>query len=247
MTAENATRLAGITFFINKPIRMKSSLLLALSLLIPVACTHQQAQKTNATSDADQYAFAKLPALKPGEAVATFGGGCFWAMEEVFDEIKGVDKAVAGYAGGTLPNPTYEQVSTDETGHAEAVQVYYDPNVIAYDQLLDVFFAGHDATELNRQGPDVGRHYRSVVFYRTPAERAAIEAAIQRESASGHHSDPIVTTVESIVAFYPAENYHQGYCKIHPDELYIRSVSLPKVEKMRKAMPDKLKTGLMDL
>ncbi len=226
---------------------MKAVLLLAFGLLLSTACSHQQAQSANESTESDQYSFAKLPVPKPGEAVATFGGGCFWAMEEVFDEIKGVREAVSGYAGGTLPDPTYEQVSTDETGHAEAVQVYYDPKVITYDQLLDVFFAGHDATQLNRQGPDVGRHYRSVAFYRTPDEKARIEAAIRRETASGHHSDPIVTTVEPITAFYPAENYHQGYCKIHPDELYIRSVSLHKVEKMRKAMPDKLKTGLMDL
>ncbi len=225
---------------------MKPILLLTFSLLFATACSSPSAKTTNQAAPSDQYAFAKLPAPKPGEAVATFGGGCFWAMEEVFDEIKGVREAVSGYAGGTLPDPTYEQVSTDETGHAEAVQVYYDPKVISYDQLLAVFFAGHDGTELNRQGPDVGRHYRSVAFYRTPAEKAVIEAAIKREAASGHHTDPIVTTVEPITAFYPAENYHQGYCKIHPDELYIRSVSLPKIEKMRKAMAAKLKTDLLD-
>ncbi|MBC8155208.1 MAG: peptide-methionine (S)-S-oxide reductase MsrA [Bacteroidetes bacterium] len=223
---------------------MNRILLLVLALFF-VACTQKPAQSIPETDQVDQYAFANLPALKPGEAVASFGGGCFWAMEEVFEEIKGVRAAISGYAGGTLPNPTYEQVSTDETGHAEAVQVYYDPKVITYDQLLDVFFAGHDGTQLNRQGPDVGRHYRSVAFYRTPAEKVGIEAAIRREVASGHHADPIVTTVEPIPAFYPAENYHQEYCKIHPDELYIRSVSLPKVEKMRKAMAGKLKTDVM--
>ena len=226
---------------------MKSILILACGLFFASACTHKQAQVTNTAAQTDQYAFAKLPALKPGEAVATFGGGCFWAMEEVFDEIKGVREAVSGYAGGTLPDPTYEQVSTDETGHAEAVQVYYDPKVISYEQLLAVFFAGHDGTQLNRQGPDVGRHYRSVAFYRTPAEKMAIESAIKREAASGHHTDPIVTTIEPITAFYPAENYHQGYCKIHPDELYIRSVSLPKIEKMRKAMPGNLKPNVLDI
>lgn len=226
---------------------MKSILFLAIGLFFATACSSPSAQTTNQAAQSDQYAFAKLPTPKPGEAVATFGGGCFWAMEEVFDEIKGVREAVSGYSGGTLPNPTYEQVSTDETGHAEAVQVYYDPKVVSYDQLLAVFFAGHDGTQLNRQGPDVGRHYRSVAFYRTPAEKAVINAAIKRESASGHHTDAIVTTVEPITAFYPAENYHQGYCKIHPNELYIRSVSLPKIEKMRKAMAGKLKTDLLDI
>lgn len=226
---------------------MRLLILLLLAFSMPIGCTQKPAKATAKADDADQYAFAKLPNLKPGEAVATFGGGCFWAMEEVFEEIKGVHEAISGYAGGTLPNPTYEQVSTDDTDHAESVQVYYDPKVISYDQLLDVFFAGHDGTQLNRQGPDVGRHYRSVAFYRTPAEKASIEAAIKREANSGHHIDPIVTTIEPITAFYPAENYHQEYCKMHPDEFYIRSVSLPKVAKMRKAMAEKLKAGVIEI
>lgn len=219
---------------------MNRIIILSLGLLMSVACTHQQAQSIKQTGT-DDYAQAQLPTLKPGEAVATFGGGCFWATEEVFEELKGVRAAVSGYAGGTLKNPTYEQVSTDQTGHAESVQVYYDPKVISYDALLDAFFAGHDGTQLNRQGPDVGRHYRSVAFYRTPAEKASIEAAIVREGTSGHHTDRIVTQVAPFTNFYPAENYHQGYCKLHPDEFYIQSVSMPKVEKMRKVMAGKLK------
>lgn len=185
---------------------------------------------------------AKLPTPKPGEAVATFAGGCFWAMEEGFDQLKGVHDVVSGYAGGTTKNPTYEQVGTDQTGHAESVQVYYDPKVISYRDLLDAFFAGHDPTTLNRQGPDVGRDYRSVAFYRTPAEKTEIEAAIRRTNESKHYAGKVVTEVVPFQVFYPAENYHQNYVKLHPDQPYIQRVSLPKVAKLRQAMKGKLKT-----
>ncbi|RAJ92143.1 peptide-methionine (S)-S-oxide reductase [Larkinella arboricola] len=203
-----------------------------LSVLFLVGCTPAQTQDTTPV---------KLPALKPGEAVATFAGGCFWAQEEGFDQLRGVREVISGYAGGHVKNPTYKQVGTDETGHAESVQVYYDPKVISYNELLEAFFAGHDPTTLNRQGPDVGRDYRSVAFYRTPEEKRAIEAAIQRTNASGHYKNPVVTEVLLFRAFYPAETYHQNYCKLHPNQPYIRSVSMPKIEKLRKAMKGKLK------
>ncbi len=204
-----------------------------LSLLLFVGCAQGQGQDTTP---------AKLPALKPGEAVATFAGGCFWAQEEAFDQLAGVREVISGYAGGTTKNPTYEEVGTDQTGHAESVQVYYDPKVISYRDLLEGFFSSHDPTTLNRQGPDEGRDYRSVAFYRTPTEKQEIEAAIKRVNASKHYPNPIVTEVLPLTVFYPAENYHQNYVKLHPNQPYIRSVSLPKVEKMRKAMHGKLKT-----
>lgn len=184
---------------------------------------------------------AKLPNLKLGEAVATFAGGCFWAQEEAFDQLKGVREVISGYSGGTVKQPTYRQVGTDETGHAEVVQVYYDPKVISYRDLLTGFFAAHDPTTLNKQGPDEGRDYRSVAFYRTPAEKQAIEAAIRIVNASRHFSGPVVTEVVPFSVFYPAENYHQNYCKLHPDQPYVQHVSLPKVEKLRQAMAGKLK------
>lgn len=184
---------------------------------------------------------AKLPTPKPGEAVATFAGGCFWAQEEGFQQLKGVREVISGYSGGFTKNPTYPEVGTDETGHAEAVQVYYDPKVISYSDLLTAFFAGHDPTTLNRQGPDAGRDYRSVAFYRTPVEKAEILAAIKEVNASKHYAGPVVTEVVPFKTFYPAENYHQNYCQLHPNQPYIQHVSLPKVAKLRQAMQGKLK------
>ncbi|QJW89910.1 peptide-methionine (S)-S-oxide reductase MsrA [Spirosoma taeanense] len=207
-----------------------------LSCLLLTGCNQQPT--TNTVKDTRP---ATLPQLQPGEAVATFAGGCFWCLEEELQLLKGVREVVSGYAGGDLENPTYEQVGTDQTGHAESVQVYYDPKVISYDVLLDGFFAGHDPTTPNREGPDVGTQYRSIAFYRTPDEKVRIEAAIQRENASEHHQDRIVTQVVPFKAFYPAEVYHQGYYRLHPDELYIRKVSQPKVEEFRERMAKWLK------
>ncbi len=212
---------------------MKFSQLIALFALVLTGYTQAQTPDT---------APAKLPALKSGEAVATFAGGCFWAQEEAFDQLLGVREVISGYAGGTTKNPTYEEVGTDRTGHAESVQVYYDPNVISYNDLLTAFFAAHDPTTLNRQGPDAGRDYRSVAFYRTPAEKQAIDAAIKQVNASKHYPNPVVTEVTPFTVFWPAENYHQNYVKLHPNQPYIQQVSLPKVEKLRKAMHGKLKT-----
>lgn len=206
---------------------------IVFSLLVLAGCA--QAQDTTP---------AKLPNPKPGEAVATFAGGCFWAQEEGFDQLAGVREVVSGYAGGRVKNPTYREVGTDETGHAESVQVYYDPKVISYSELLTAFFAGHDPTTLNRQGPDVGRDYRSVAFYRTPSEKAQIEAAIREVNDGKHFAGPVVTEVVPFTVFYPAENYHQNYCKLYPDQPYIQHVSMPKIGKLRQAMHGKLKTDL---
>ena len=144
-------------------------------------------------------------------------------------------------AGGNVKNPTYQAVGTDQTGHAEAVQVYYDPKVISYQELLVGFFAAHDPSTLNRQGPDTGRDYRSVAFYRTSAEKQAIQDAVKTVNESKHYDGPVVTEVVPFTVFYPAENYHQNYCKLHPDQSYVQHVSLPKVAKLRKAMAGKLK------
>lgn len=212
--------------------------LLLLAGVLWLANCQQRPARTETAKDIRP---AKLPTVQPGEAVATFAAGCFWCTEAQFESLRGVREVISGYAGGELDNPTYEQVGTDQTGHAESIQVYYDPKVIPYDTLLKAFFIGHDATSLNRQGPDVGTQYRSIAFYRTPAEKSAIEAAIRRENESGRYSRPVVTQVVPFKVFYPAEVYHQGYYYTHPDELYVRSVSQPKVEKFRERMANWLK------
>jgi peptide-methionine (S)-S-oxide reductase len=185
--------------------------------------------------------FASLPKPKPGQEVATFGGGCFWSMGEAMSELKGVDKVIAGYAGGTTRNPTYEEVSSRTTGHAECVQVYYDPKVISYATLANAFFFAHNPTELNYQGPDEGTDYRSIAFYRNPEEKEILSNTIKKINASKHYDAAIVTQVEPFKVFYPAEKYHQGYYRTHMDNPYITEVSVPKVMKFRKAEKAELK------
>ncbi len=194
------------------------------------------AQRAHSAED-----FASLPAPKNGEQVATFAGGCFWSLSEGLLELKGVNRTVAGYAGGTTVRPTYELVGTQETGHAESVQVYYDPTVISYATLAEAFFYAHDPTTLNRQGPDEGTDYRSVAFYRSPEEKEILNQVIAKVNASHHYKGKIVTEVKPFKVIYPAENYHQGYYRLHPDESYIQYVSAPKVLKLAKAMGDKMK------
>ncbi len=184
----------------------------------------------------------QAPADQKGLALATFAGGCFWAQEEVFEEVKGVRAVVSGYAGGTVDHPTYEQVASRKTGHAEAVQIYYDPAVVSYATLVDVFLRGsHNPTQLNRQGPDVGDEYRSAVFYRTPQEKATVEAAIKRVDAAHVYDEPVVTQVTPLTKFWPAEDYHQGYYRLNPSQPYIASVSRKKVEHFRAEFPKLVK------
>ena len=164
----------------------------------------------------------------------TLGGGCFWCLEAVYDELRGVTEVVSGYSGGRMRNPTYGQVTTGTTGHAEVVEVTFDPAVLTRDQLLDVFFSIHDPTTKDRQGNDVGPQYRSIAFYRDDAQKAAIEAAIARTAASGEYRGSIVTQVEPFEVFYPAEDYHQEYYAQHGTEPYCSLVIAPKVAKFRK-------------
>ncbi|WP_183560301.1 peptide-methionine (S)-S-oxide reductase MsrA [Mucilaginibacter sp. SP1R1] len=185
--------------------------------------------------------FATLPKPKAGEAIATFGGGCFWSMSEAMSELKGVNKVISGYAGGSTKNPTYQEVSSQTTNHAETVQIYYDPKVISYNTIAESFFFAHDPTTINRQGPDEGTDYRSVAFYRTPGEKDILLATIKKVNESKHYNNPIVTQVVPFTVFYPAESYHQGYHRTHGDNPYIEGVSEPKVMKFRKAMAANLK------
>jgi len=173
--------------------------------------------------------------------VAVLGAGCFWCTEAVFQLIRGVEKVDPGYAGGSLPNPTYEQVSTGTTGHVEVANITFDADAISFREILEIFFGTHDPTQLNRQGADVGTQYRSVIFYRTPEQKATAEKLIGELIAENMYDKPIVTAVEPLRAFYPAETYHKDYFKKHPRELYCQVVIAPKITKLQKTYFSKLK------
>ncbi len=176
-----------------------------------------------------------------GTGVATFAGGCFWCLQPVFDELKGVRGVVVGYAGGQTKDPTYEEVCTDTTGHAEAVQVTFDPTVISYEDLLHVFFTVHDPTTLNRQGADSGTQYRSVVFYGSQEQKTAAEKVVREFDDQKLWDDPIVTEIVPLADFYRAEEYHQDYYRKNPYAGYCLAVIRPKVSKFRKKYAARLK------
>jgi peptide-methionine (S)-S-oxide reductase len=173
--------------------------------------------------------------------LATLAGGCFWCLEAVYEQLQGIERVESGYAGGTVANPSYKQVCTGMTGHAEVVQITYDPNVITYRELLEVFFDIHDPTTLNRQGADVGTQYRSAIFTHNAAQREAAEQLIRELGASGKWADPIVTEVTPLDVFYVAEDYHQEYYRNHGSQPYCRAVIAPKVAKFQKVYLTKLK------
>ena len=176
-----------------------------------------------------------------GKASATLAGGCFWCLEAVYVELEGVEKVVSGYAGGAIPNPSYEQVCSGRTGHAEIVQVTFDPGVVTYEDLLGVFFTIHDPTTLNRQGNDVGTQYRSAIFYHDDEQKAAAEQSIREITEARIWSRPIVTEIVPLTDFYPAEAYHQDYFKNNPYQPYCQVVVAPKVAKFRKQYFSRLK------
>ena len=169
------------------------------------------------------------------------GGGCFWCLEAVYTELRGVERVISGYAGGSVPHPSYEQVCTGRTGHAEVVQITFDPAQITYRDLLEVFFTIHDPTTLNRQGADVGTQYRSIILYQTPEQEQTARAVIAEINASGIWPRPIVTQVEPLDRFYPAEGYHQNYFERNPDQPYCQIVIAPKVAKARQKFLARLK------
>jgi peptide-methionine (S)-S-oxide reductase len=172
---------------------------------------------------------------------ATLGGGCFWCLEAAFEQLRGVERVQSGYAGGSVANPTYQQVCGGNTGHAEVVQITFDPGVISFGELVDAFFDIHDPTALNRQGADVGTQYRSVIFYHSPEQKRIAEEKIAALNASGAYPVPVVTQLVPFEAFYRAEDYHQGYFRNNPYQGYCQVVVAPKVAKLRKHFVAKLK------
>lgn len=177
-------------------------------------------------------------------AVATLGGGCFWCLEAVFEQLRGVERVVNGYAGGAVAHPSYEDVCGGETGHAEVVQVTFDPNVLSYRELLEVFFTVHDPTQRDRQGADVGPQYRSIILTHSPEQRKQAQEVMDAMAAQGVWEGPLVTQVVPFDAFHPAETYHQQYYQRNPDQPYCRGVIAPKVAKFRQKWAPKLRATM---
>lgn len=211
--------------------------------LLPLSGALLAACGASPPASADGVARLPDPRVDPapaaaGEQVAVFAGGCFWGVEAVFDHVKGVRKAWSGYAGGSAATATYEQVSGGDTGHAESVKVLYDPRQVSYGQLLQVFFSvAHDPTQRDRQGPDVGSQYRSVVFYTTPQQQQVARAYIAQLGAAHAFAAPIVTQVVPLEGFYVAEAYHQNFAALHPDNAYIAYNDAPKVAHLKQWLP----------
>ena len=174
---------------------------------------------------------------------ATLAAGCFWCVEAVFDDLKGVEDVVSGYSGGHTENPTYQEVCSETTGHAEVVQIRFDPEIISFSDILHIFFAVHDPTTLNRQGNDIGSSYRSAIFYHNETQKQVAEQTINRITDAEIWKNPIVTEVTEFTNFYPAENYHQEYFANNPNQPYCAAVVEPKVAKFRKMFLDKLKSS----
>ncbi|MCZ8216013.1 MAG: peptide-methionine (S)-S-oxide reductase MsrA, partial [Cyclobacteriaceae bacterium] len=173
--------------------------------------------------------------------IAAFAEGCFWCSEHIFEAVVGVDSAVSGYAGGTTKNPTYELVNTETTGHAETVLVYYDPKIVSYEELTKVFFTSHDPTTKDRQGPDVGSSYRSILFYQTEQEKTIANQSLSSFSTSGLYKKPIVSEIKKLTAFYRAEEYHQDYIEHNPTNSYVRNISIPRYQLFLKNYKGKVK------
>ncbi len=206
-------------------------------MLLAMGCQAETQKSTKGDQEMNESANVKTE-------LATFGAGCFWCVEAVFQELEGVVKVVSGYEGGKVDHPTYKQVCTGLTGHAEVIQVQYDPSKISYEELLAAFWQSHDPTTLNRQGNDEGTQYRSVVFYHTPQQKELAEKYKEKLNTSGAWARPIVTEISPASTFYPAEDYHQNYYNLNGDQPYCAYVIKPKLDKFRKVFKEKLKTNV---
>lgn len=215
-----------------------------VSLLTLTSCAQKTPASTNLKSEKNKMT-QSTEAINTGNTeTATFANGCFWCTEAVFEELNGVISATSGYTGGQTKNPTYKEVTNGQTGHAEALEIVYDPSIISFDELLEVFWETHDPTTLNRQGADVGTQYRSGIFYHNPVQKEKAEKYKAALDKSGAFNNPIVTEITAYSNFYPAENYHQQYYENNENtNPYCRVVIRPKLEKFRKVFKDKLKAS----
>ena len=215
-------------------LRSLSIVFFVLMTLTQFSCAQGQKNTKQTTSKVEL-------APSKGKATAVFAAGCFWCTVHVFEAVVGVDSAIAGYAGGNTKNPTYREVGSETTGHAESVLVYYDPKIISYDELLNVFFLSQDPTTPDQQGPDRGSSYRSAVFFETPEQQSLAKNAIDKYNKSGMFKKPIVTEVKKLDAFYRAEEYHQHYILQNPNDGYVQNVSLPRFNAFKAKYKGKLK------
>jgi peptide-methionine (S)-S-oxide reductase len=214
----------------------KITIVLCIALILFAAFRHGSARAATALPDPT---VDETLAPQKGQSTLVVAGGCFWGVQAVFQHVKGVTSATSGYSGGTVKNPDYEDVSSGETGHAESVEIIYDPSQITLGQLLKVFFSvAHNPTELNRQGPDSGTQYRSAIFFATPDQQRIAQAYIDQLNQAQVFSSPIVTQVAPLKAFYRAEDYHQNYATNHPDNPYIATFDLPKVQHLQQQFPN---------
>jgi peptide-methionine (S)-S-oxide reductase len=231
-TTEPIARTAGYSY-----ITMPVKIILPTGIVLLAAALFVLRDAGRARADAER----DTTQLKDGMEVATFGAGCFWCVEAVFENVDGVESVVSGYSGGIRPDPTYEQVSTGVTGYAEACQITFDPKKVAYTELLEIFWKTHDPTTVDRQGNDVGSQYRSVIFYHNEEQKRLAELYRKKLEDAHVYDAPIVTQIVKYQAFHPAEKYHQNYYTENPDQPYCRFVIQPKIEKFRKVFGDKLK------
>lgn len=218
----------------------RSSFILSLALLIPfTGCFSQQGKQEQGKHFVSSYHYEPT---KPGLKTAYFASGCFWCVEAVYESVKGVEESVSGYAGGHKEYPTYEDSNTGTTGHAESVMIYYDSTVVDFPTLVDVYFGSQNVTQANGQGPDHGSQYRSIIFYQNPLEKQIIEdkiAALNKELAP----QKVAAEVKPFEKFWVAEEYHQNYEKLHPNQPYVRGVSVPRLERFKEKFPQLLKEG----
>ncbi len=214
-----------------------------LALLGLAACGQTKSNTQKVMQTQEKTPIVQTSVNTNGLETATIGAGCFWCVEAVFQQLEGVKTVVSGYTGGKVENPTYRQVSAGTTGHAEVIQLTYDPKVVTFPELLEVFWQTHDPTTLNRQGADVGTQYRSAVFYHTPEQKALAEKYKQELDASGAFNSPIVTEIVPVGKFYKAEDYHQNYYNLNSSQPYCSYVITPKLEKLKKVFKDKLKAA----
>lgn len=219
------------------------SFVLTLLLTTNACSTLNKNQSSDKQQTASTATTAKKTTNLKGLEKAYFAAGCFWCVEAIFESVEGVEEAISGYTGGTIKNPNYKQVSSGQTRHAEAVEVYFNPEVVSYQTLLDVFFGSHDATSVDRQGPDTGPQYRSGIYYANDAQKNTVEAYLKKLNSEGRYKAPIATEIAALTVFYPAEAYHQNYERLNPNNPYVQNVSIPRLKRFQAKFPELLKKG----